>query len=221
MNNNSVIAFVHAKGNSKRVKNKNIKKLKNKPLIYYAITKALKCKLIDKVVIDSDSDKILKVGKSFGAIPIKRPKNLANNKVGGDELALYQASLFPESKICVQFVPTSPLIKISTLEDCIKAVSGKYDSAITIFEDSFYQWKNGKPTYYQKGRLPNGIELPKTVLETTGLYVNKTKSIFKLKRRFNVKKCYLKKVTRIETVDLNNYDDFSFAESINFDDYNC
>ena len=42
MNNNSVIAFIHAKGNSKRVKNKNIKKLKNRPLIYYAITKALK-----------------------------------------------------------------------------------------------------------------------------------------------------------------------------------
>ena len=40
MNNNSVIAFIHAKGNSKRVKNKNIKKLKNRPLIYYAITKA-------------------------------------------------------------------------------------------------------------------------------------------------------------------------------------
>ena len=105
MNNNSVIAFIHAKGNSKRVKNKNIKKLKNRPLIYYAITKALKCKLIDKVVIDSDSDKILKIGKSFGATPIKRPKNLANNKVGGDELALYQASLFPESKSVYNLFP--------------------------------------------------------------------------------------------------------------------
>ena len=220
MSKNSVIAFVHAKGNSKRVKNKNLKKLKNKPLIYYAITKALKCKLVDKVIIDSDSDKILKVGKSLGAIPIKRPKNLANNKVGGDELAVYQASLFPKSKVCVQFVPTSPLIKIKTLEECIKAVLGKYDSAITVFTDSFYQWKNGKPTYYKKGRLPNGVELPKTIFETTGLYVNKTRSIFKLKRRFNQKNCYLKKVTRIETVDLNTYDDFSFAESINSYDYN-
>ena len=62
MSKDSVIAFVHAKGKSKRVKNKNLKKLKNKPLIYYAITKALKCKLIDKVIIDSDNDKILKVG---------------------------------------------------------------------------------------------------------------------------------------------------------------
>ncbi len=221
MSKDSVIAFVHAKGNSKRVKNKNLKKLKNKPLIYFAITKALKCKHIDKVVIDSDSDKILKYGKSLGAIPIKRPKKLANNKVGGDELAVYQASLFPNSKICVQFVPTSPLIKISTLDECIKAVKGKYDSAITIFSENFYQWKDGKPMYYKRGRLPNGIELPKTVFETTGLYVNKTRSIFKLKRRFNPKNCLLKKVSRIETIDLNTYDDFSFAESININDYNC
>ena len=94
MKNDSVVAFIHAKGHSKRVKNKNIKKLKNKPLIYYAIKKALKCKLIDKVIIDSDNDKILKIGKSFGATPIKRPRNLANNKVGGDELALYQMVYF-------------------------------------------------------------------------------------------------------------------------------
>jgi CMP-N-acetylneuraminic acid synthetase len=220
MRKDSVIVFVHAKGNSTRVKNKNLKKLKNKPLIYYAIKKALRCKLVDQVIIDSDSDKILKIGKSLGAVPIKRPKNLANNKTGGDDLALYQASLFPKSKVCVQFVPTSPLIKIKTLEECIKAVLGKYDSAITVFSDSFYQWRNGKPIYYIKGRLPNGVELPKILFETTGLYVNKTKSILKLKRRFNSKNCYLKKVTRIETVDLNTYDDFSFAESINSNDYN-
>ena len=66
--------------------------------------------------------------------------------------------------------------------------------------------------YIIRGRLPNGVELPKTIFETTGLYVNKTKSIFKLKRRFNVKKCYLKKVARIETVDLNTYDDFSLQK---------
>jgi len=220
MSKDNVIAFVHAKGHSTRVKNKNLKKLKNRPLIYYAIKKAIKCKLIDKVVIDSDSQKILNYGKSLGAIPIKRPKKLANNKVGGDDLAVYQASLFPSSKICLQFVPTSPLIKIKTIEECIRAVQSNYDSAITVFTDSFYEWKDKKPIYYIKGRLPNGIELPKKIFETTGLYVNKTSSILRLKRRFNYKSCFLKKVKKIETIDLNTYDDFDFAESINKNDYN-
>lgn len=218
MNKNSVIAFVHAKGNSQRVKNKNLKKLQNKPLIYYAITKALKCKLIDKVIIDSDSDKILQVGKSLGAIPIKRPQNLATNKVSGDDLAFYQASLFPNSKVCVQVVPTSPFTKIKTLDECINAVLGKYDSAISVFAESFYFWKNGKPTYYKKGKIPNSFELPQNMFETCGLYVNKTKAILKLKKRFNVNNCFLKKVTRIECVDLNTEDDFSFAERIKYRD---
>ena len=220
MNKNLVIAFVHAKEKSQRVKNKNLKKLKNKPLIYYAITKALKCKLIDKVIIDSDSDKILQVGKSFGATPIKRPQNLATNKISGDDLAFYQASLFPDSKVCLQVVPTSPFIQIKTLEECIKAVLGKYDSAISVFTDSFYYWKNGKPTYYKKGKIPNSPKLPQSMFETTGLYVNKTRTILKLKKRFNVNNCFLKKVTRIESVDLNTEDDFFFAERISLNDYN-
>ena len=221
MSKRLVVAFVHAKAKSQRVKNKNLKKLKNKPLIYYAITKALKCKLIDKVIIDSDSDKILQVGKSFGATPIKRPQNLATNKISGDNLAFYQASLFPDSKVCLQVVPTSPFIQIKTLEECIKAVLGKYDSAISVFTDSFYYWKNGKPTYYKKGKIPNSNKLSQSMFETTGLYVNKTKTILKLKKRFNVNNCFLKKVTRMESVDLNTDDDFFFAERISLDDYNC
>ena len=112
-----ILAMIPARIGSERLKYKNLALVNKKPLIYYAITKALKCKLIDKVIIDSDSDKILQVGKSFGATPIKRPQNLATNKISGDNLAFYQASLFPDSKVCLQVVPTSPFIQIKTLEE--------------------------------------------------------------------------------------------------------
>ena len=39
----------------------------------------------------------------------------------------------------------------------------------------------------RREELPNGVELPKTIFETTGLYVNKTKSIFKLKEDLMLK----------------------------------
>ena len=74
--------------------------------------------------------------------------NIESLFLGSDNIEPIIKKLFPHSKICVQFVPTSPLIKISTLEDCIRAVSGKYDSAITVFMDSFYQWKNGGAQTY-------------------------------------------------------------------------
>jgi len=67
-----VVAFVHAKGSSERVPNKNQQILGDRPLFCHAIKIALSCKDIDTVVIDSENDQILSVGQAHGAIPLKR-----------------------------------------------------------------------------------------------------------------------------------------------------
>ena len=46
-----ILAITLARGGSKSVKLKNIKKINGKPLIYYTIKEALKSKYIDKVII--------------------------------------------------------------------------------------------------------------------------------------------------------------------------
>ena len=57
-----IIGFIPAKKNSKDLKNKNFKKLNNLSLFELAILGAKKSKLIDKIYLSSDSDKILKIG---------------------------------------------------------------------------------------------------------------------------------------------------------------
>ena len=44
--NKKIIAIIPARGNSKRLKNKNMLKLNGKPLIYHTIKAAIKSKLI-------------------------------------------------------------------------------------------------------------------------------------------------------------------------------
>ena len=61
------IAIIPARAGSKRLKNKNLKTINGKPLIYYAINTAIKSKLFDDVVISTDSPKILNKAKKFGA----------------------------------------------------------------------------------------------------------------------------------------------------------
>ena len=58
-----IIAIIPARGGSKLLKNKNIKKLFGKPLICYSIEIAKKCKFIDRVIVSSDSKKIIKIAK--------------------------------------------------------------------------------------------------------------------------------------------------------------
>ncbi len=76
-----ILALIPARGGSKSIKNKNIIPLAGKPLIAYTIKTALSCKEIDKVVVSTDSPKIAKVARKYGAqVPFLRPKKLAQDK---------------------------------------------------------------------------------------------------------------------------------------------
>ena len=97
-----ISAFIHAKGNSKRLPNKNTKLIDGKPLFSYALKNALESKLINEVFIDSDSDLILEQGKSLGAKRLKRPNYLANNSASGDDLMYWQASNSKDADIVLQ-----------------------------------------------------------------------------------------------------------------------
>ena len=59
-----IYAFIFARGGSKGIKDKNLVKVKGKPLIYYSIKIAQKIKDIDKIFVSSDIKKILKYAKS-------------------------------------------------------------------------------------------------------------------------------------------------------------
>ena len=69
------ICLIPARSGSKRIKNKNIKMFHGKPIIAYAIDNAIKSKLFDKIIVSTDSSKIAKLSKKYGAeIPFLRPK---------------------------------------------------------------------------------------------------------------------------------------------------
>ena len=57
-----ILAIIPARGSSKTIKDKNIKLLNKKPLIFYSINEALKLKkLFYKIVVSTDSKKIAKL----------------------------------------------------------------------------------------------------------------------------------------------------------------
>ena len=75
-----VLAIIPARGGSKGVPGKNIKLLSGKPLIEYTTQVALQSKLLTKVLVSSDDDKIIEVAKNTGVeVPFKRPSNLSED----------------------------------------------------------------------------------------------------------------------------------------------
>ena len=77
------IAVIPARGGSKRIPKKNIKKFHGLPLIAYSIKAALESKLFAKVIVSTDDEEIAEIAKEHGAeIPFVRPKELSDDFTG-------------------------------------------------------------------------------------------------------------------------------------------
>jgi len=214
---NDIVAIVHAKGTSDRIPSKNLRILGDKPLFCHAIDIALAASLVTLVVIDSDSEEILSIGKAHGAVPIVRPVHLADNRTTGDDLAFWQASNFPSSIVILQVIPTAPFLRPASVNRAISILleTPGLDSIVGVTEEALYKWRGGKPAYYTAdGRIPNSFEMEKTVYETTGLYVNRTRFVIKERKRLNPMACKPLFLSKIEAVDINTMEDFELAEFI-------
>lgn len=71
-----IIAIIPAKGNSKRLKNKNLRILKKKKLVQYSIDYAKKFNLVDDIYITTDSTKVANIVKQMKVKVILRSKKL-------------------------------------------------------------------------------------------------------------------------------------------------
>ena len=62
-----IISIIPARSGSKRVKNKNIRKLIGLPLLTHTIKHSLNTKLIDRTIVSTDSNNYAKIAKKYGA----------------------------------------------------------------------------------------------------------------------------------------------------------
>ena len=122
---NKILAIIPCRSGSKGVKNKNIRKIFGKPLIYYSIFFALQCKFIDRVIVSTDSKKYKKISENFGAeVPFLRPKNISKDDSLDIDLFKHTINWLKknenyEPNLIVHLRPTSPLRKIKTLKKMI------------------------------------------------------------------------------------------------------
>lgn len=109
------IAIIPARGGSKRVPRKNIKRFNGKPIIAYSIEAALQSDCFDRVLVSTDDDEIADISVGYGAeIPFKRPVGLASDRAGTlvvIQHALYSVAQFgaPAQFACCIY-PTAPFI---------------------------------------------------------------------------------------------------------------
>lgn len=110
---NQIVCIIPARKNSKRLKNKNFLKLKNKFILSYSIEAAIRSKIFDKIIITSDNEVAKRITKKYKVIFKNRPKKLANDKstVADVCLDLLKTKELENFKYFCVLYPTAPLRK--------------------------------------------------------------------------------------------------------------
>lgn len=115
-----MICVIPARAGSKRVPNKNILRLENKPLIAHSVSVARDTGLFENIYVCTEDYEIADIARTYGAVvPIMMPSELCGDLVPSHIPCQYMADHVGEkdSIICLQ--PTSPL---RSREDIMGAV---------------------------------------------------------------------------------------------------
>lgn len=212
--------IIPARAGSTRLKNKNKKKLKEKPLIYWTLKELTTIKNKYQIVVSSDDNEIIKISKKmkFDA-PFKRPNKLCTKtskviKTIQHALKYYQGLNMYFENICLLQV-TSPLRKLNDIQKSIKIFErDKSDTLISVFKlskifdkDLIYKQETNRILSYKKN-IKNNLY----VMNGPAVLISSVKNIYK-------NKLYGKKISYYEmpyhrSFDINFDADFKICEKL-------
>lgn len=120
-----LLTLIPARGGSKRIPNKNIRVLGNKPLIVWSIDAARAAPELADVLVSTDSPLIAQIAMAAGAIvPWLRPAALASDTASSSDvlkhaLEWYELEFGPVDGV-VLLQPTCPFRRLTSLRGALK-----------------------------------------------------------------------------------------------------
>lgn len=206
------VAFVPVRLNSQRVEGKNLRELGGRPLMTYLLETLARVENIDEVYVYC-SNPAVKPYLPEGVKFLQRDERLDQNTTLGAEI--YDAfTREVEADIYILAHATSPFIRSATIANAVAQVeSGEYDSAFSAERVQTFAWWQDRPLNYSLERVPRTQDLEPVYVETSAFFVFR-EDVWREKHRRIGERAYMAVTDRIESMDIDNPDDFLLAEAI-------
>lgn len=133
-----VLAIIPARGGSKGVPDKNIRIVAGKPLIAYAIECAQESRLINRIVVSTDSPIIAQTASDYDAEVLMRPSNLALDETPMPPVLLHVLQTLQENgenyNLIVLLQVTSPIRTGQDIDNVVEkfASTPDLDAVISV-----------------------------------------------------------------------------------------
>lgn len=143
-----VCVVIPARGGSRGVPGKNLRRIGGVPLVARAVRSALDTRGVDAVVVSTDDADIAVAAATVGAVVVERPADLSGDTASSESAVLHTlavlaaAAVRPDVVVLVQ--ATSPFITPADLAGAIDAVrAGECDVAFSVSAAHDHLWRRG------------------------------------------------------------------------------
>ncbi len=217
------ICIIPARYGSKRIPKKNIIKFFGKPLIAHVIQNAFKSDCFQKIYVSTDSNKIKKICKKYGAeVPFLRSKKLSNDKAVVSDVIkdfIKKIDLPKDIKLVTVIYPTAIFVNKKLIKKAINNISKKINFVFAVKKfphpiQRAFILKNKKIKLINKINFKARTQdLKETFYDAGQIYVFKIKNFLNNENSFNSNTCLIK-IDELDSIDIDDFDDLKNAKKI-------
>jgi pseudaminic acid cytidylyltransferase len=217
------IAIITARGGSKRIPRKNIKRFLGKPIIQYSIEAALQSGIFDVVMVSTDDLEIAEVAKKAGAeVPFLRSEATSTDFSSTADVLVEVLERFKaegkEFEYACCCYPTAPFITPEKLKTALEMLQqADADTIMPIAKYSVPIWwalklnNNQVSFHWPENELKRSQDLPAAYFDTGQFYFFNVQRFLKSKSIVTNNTIGLE-VPETEVQDIDNEEDWNLAE---------
>jgi len=224
---NEITAFLPCRAGSQRILKKNTREFAKSSLFEIKLLQLLESKSVTEIVVSSNDEEIFNISNRYKdynnkkIINSKRPDILASSETTTDELINYVCSIIKDKNILWTHV-TAPFVDSNLYDKASKFFLefGGNRSLMSVKKIQNFCWMDGKRLNYKDENLkwPFTQKL-KPIYEITNGFFYSTSELY---NKFNDRICnnpYLFEISTLSSIDIDNMDDFQFAEELYLKNY--
>lgn len=225
-----ILAVIPARGGSIGIPGKNMKPLHGKPLIEYTFAAAKASKLLDRIVVSTDDERIAEIARRNKIeVPFLRPNGLATDDSPTLPVIQHAVNYLEEKEnyeadYVVILQPTSPLRKATHIDEALRIlIETGADSVVSVTEAP-HRYNPCSIMKIEKGKLVpfvrEGEKYTQRQLKPV-FYARNGAAIYAFKYETLIKKnslygddCRPYLMSKADSVDIDDMIDFDFAEFV-------
>lgn len=180
-NKKNIVAIVPVKGNSVRVKKKNLTKFADSNLFQIKLKQLKKTSCFQKIIISSENKKILDYAKNNGFSTHLRDSYFSTSKVPMSEVYRYIASEI-DGEYIAWINATNPLCNEYIYQSAVKKfkkISNNYDCFLSAVKNKQNYFYKNKPINFKRSPWPRSQDLEPLISLPFAISILKRKNMVK------------------------------------------